>query len=517
MGRTALGREDGLAVVYEAAFRRAGRWFAARFSSEVVTAAGWVPPEGGTDLDADRLLEAARVERELAALEIEETLAERVRDMGISFDPEKFKVFSPDLLASLGAHAGANFDSAARESLGSVVSESFDKGLSVPDTAKAIRGRFDHVSKSASVMLARTDLISLANGGSYMAARQVFERGTADKVWLNAHDARVRPSHASAGGQTVPLDKPFSIGGFELMYPGDPQGPPAEVINCRCTFTVEEGKPKRVGMSAPKHDGFAAPPKGEMAQQIFGEAKDTEALFSTSPGVYSGTAREAVVHRPMVAHFLRAGVRVPEGQQPQTMFLAGGSGVGKTTVRKSLTKAEKPYRPVTADADGVKELFDEFKRMAEVHDPYAAFGVHEESSSVAKSILQRANEGRKNLIVDGTGDAGPGKFLDKIREAQALGRKVNVVLVDVDVEQAILRVNKRAGETGRHIAEATVRDLHQQVSVRFREWRDATDWKLYATDGPKGVKPRLVAERVNNRDAIYDEIRFEKFLDKAYA
>jgi hypothetical protein len=32
----------------------------------------------------------------------------------------------------------------------------------------------------------------------------------------------------------VPADKPYTVGGNALMYPGDPAGPPQETINCRC-------------------------------------------------------------------------------------------------------------------------------------------------------------------------------------------------------------------------------------------------------------------------------------------
>jgi hypothetical protein len=33
-----------------------------------------------------------------------------------------------------------------------------------------------------------------------------------------------------------PIDKPFDVGGEQLMYPGDPDGgSPGNTINCRCT------------------------------------------------------------------------------------------------------------------------------------------------------------------------------------------------------------------------------------------------------------------------------------------
>lgn len=54
------------------------------------------------------------------------------------------------------------------------------------------------------------------------------------KQWVTRHDEHVRPTHAAAGGQTVPIDEQFIVGGYGLDYPGDRGGPAGEVINCRC-------------------------------------------------------------------------------------------------------------------------------------------------------------------------------------------------------------------------------------------------------------------------------------------
>lgn len=59
--------------------------------------------------------------------------------------------------------------------------------------------------------------------------------------WLTAHDKAVRPSHAAANMQTRDAITPFDIGGHKLLRPGDPQGPAAEVINCRCVIDYVTG------------------------------------------------------------------------------------------------------------------------------------------------------------------------------------------------------------------------------------------------------------------------------------
>lgn len=93
--------------------------------------------------------------------------------------------------------------------------------------------------------VARTEAIGALNAGRQDAFRAVAEETgeTFEKLWLATDDQRTRPTHDLADGQRVPLQAPFIVGGFELQFPGDPTGPPQEVINCRCTqLLVEPGE-----------------------------------------------------------------------------------------------------------------------------------------------------------------------------------------------------------------------------------------------------------------------------------
>src|SRR5262245_43409198 len=60
------------------------------------------------------------------------------------------------------------------------------------------------------------------------------------KRWVTEHDPRVRATHRAADGQTVDVSSVFQVGDFPLLYPGDPMGPPEEVINCRCDLIITE-------------------------------------------------------------------------------------------------------------------------------------------------------------------------------------------------------------------------------------------------------------------------------------
>ncbi len=52
------------------------------------------------------------------------------------------------------------------------------------------------------------------------------------KQWDAVLDGRTRDSHRRVDGEIRELDEKFSNG---LMFPGDPSGSAAEVVNCRCT------------------------------------------------------------------------------------------------------------------------------------------------------------------------------------------------------------------------------------------------------------------------------------------
>ncbi len=69
--------------------------------------------------------------------------------------------------------------------------------------------------------------------------------GFASKVWVPVGDAHTRNAHLAAAGQTVRLAEPFDVGGDLLMVPGDPQGSPAMIANCRCVIVGDDPKRRK--------------------------------------------------------------------------------------------------------------------------------------------------------------------------------------------------------------------------------------------------------------------------------
>lgn len=150
-----------------------------------------------------------------------------------------FAVSSPYLRELVLAHAGRQAErivAGTRDIVASIILDSLANGWTVTETADAIYEALVEAKQWQATMLARTDLIAMANGGSFAAAAQLAESAPVYKRWKNADDDRVRPTHVEAEDQLQPLQSPFIVGGAPLMFPGDPAGPDGEVINCRCTL-----------------------------------------------------------------------------------------------------------------------------------------------------------------------------------------------------------------------------------------------------------------------------------------
>jgi len=121
-----------------------------------------------------------------------------------------------------------------------------EAGDGVSAIAAALSKLIPGMARVRGALIARTETHGAANFGADQAARATGL--TLRKEWVSSHDARTRDfgdgdgvidefSHRAADGQVVDMDQPFRIkkkdGTTEaLMFPGDPSGSPANVINC---------------------------------------------------------------------------------------------------------------------------------------------------------------------------------------------------------------------------------------------------------------------------------------------
>lgn len=124
-------------------------------------------------------------------------------------------------------------------------------GVNLGEGIPKLRARIDNVlstTESArwpnrATVIARTETLGALNAGRFDAFRAVADEEPDlefERIWISTDDHRTRSTHEVADQQRVPLGSPFQVGGFELMFPCDPSGPPQEVIQCRCTSLLVE-------------------------------------------------------------------------------------------------------------------------------------------------------------------------------------------------------------------------------------------------------------------------------------
>lgn len=117
----------------------------------------------------------------------------------------------------------------------SFIRTAHEEGLSIDDLTETLNDDlFDgRLQDWEARRVARTETISSSNAGSHTANEDA--PGVVAEEWITELDGRQRDSHGEADGQIVAVDGTFLIGGAEARYPGDPQLPAEERINCRCS------------------------------------------------------------------------------------------------------------------------------------------------------------------------------------------------------------------------------------------------------------------------------------------
>lgn len=138
----------------------------------------------------------------------------------------------PRLLPMPTVNKYANLDWYQKK-LNSAITQGILHGDSIPDIAKQLN------SVTQSGMAAATRNARTAITGAECAGRdESYRMAQSDgvelvRVWLATLDGRTRHSHAAIDKEERDVNEAFSNG---CMHPGDPNGPPAEVYNCRCTI-----------------------------------------------------------------------------------------------------------------------------------------------------------------------------------------------------------------------------------------------------------------------------------------
>jgi len=100
--------------------------------------------------------------------------------------------------------------------------------------------------------IARTESIRALNMANHQLWKTMVAEGKIDenrikRMWVYSADDKTRAAHdgrqpdgiPSINSEGVGLNEPFQSNYGPIMYPGDPDGAAANVVNCRCTVFVK--------------------------------------------------------------------------------------------------------------------------------------------------------------------------------------------------------------------------------------------------------------------------------------
>lgn len=117
------------------------------------------------------------------------------------------------------------------------IANNLSRGIATASDYKVIARNIaadSNVGFNRAMRITRTEGNRISNESAYDASMSAKDKG-ADvvKSWDAALDKRTRDSHRQVDGEIRELDEKFSNG---MMYPSDPAGGAAEVVNCRCAL-----------------------------------------------------------------------------------------------------------------------------------------------------------------------------------------------------------------------------------------------------------------------------------------
>ncbi len=141
-----------------------------------------------------------------------------------------------------------------REAVQQALLDGWNEGKSVDQMTEILHG----IGQSSPALIARTSMNGMSNATSLSGAHYAEVEV---KEWLTAEDDRVRDTHAEIDGEQQPVTGIFTNG---CRFPGDPNGPPEEVWNCRCTLVYPEAP--LASRSAPEEEGVSMAAEDVLAQ-----------------------------------------------------------------------------------------------------------------------------------------------------------------------------------------------------------------------------------------------------------
>jgi len=139
-----------------------------------------------------------------------------------------------------------NYGPTAKKRIQASLIKNLSLGKSYDQMAKDLKKTMNKIYSSA-ITIARTEGQRAINAGQDLAYYQAEENGiNGNIVWSLTKDEKTRPTHRMMDGVKKSSDGYFHGAIGDAQFPGDPNLPAEESINCRCTerFEIEGYEPQ---------------------------------------------------------------------------------------------------------------------------------------------------------------------------------------------------------------------------------------------------------------------------------
>lgn len=244
-------------------------------------------------------------------------------------------------------------------------------------------------------------------------------------------------------------------------------------------------------------------------------------------GVYN--EERSKLHQQIIDSFVGHPPSVRPPQKPVAVVMMGGPAAGKGTLLRAVQPGNRREGVsddfVNVNPDDVKEKLPEYKAMLDMgqHEGKtmsakdAAHLVHEESSDVAKMVLERAVANRQNVVVDGTGKDSA-RYREKIKQLVDAGYHVRLLMPHVPLEEAQTRAKERAERQGRYVPDEYVVQAHHVIPGNFFHIAEvAHEAYLYDNGAPPSPPPKPMWVRDLSGERTYNATALQAFHVNARA
>jgi hypothetical protein len=121
-----------------------------------------------------------------------------------------------------------------------LIRETIEKGIAANKTKKQIADEIlsktgGAIAKKRALTIARTETTFINSKAAEINVQDSPFK--LDKAWIPVSDMRTREAHLNMlGHKPIKKEEMFVVGGEQMMYPADPSGSAANVVNCRCAI-----------------------------------------------------------------------------------------------------------------------------------------------------------------------------------------------------------------------------------------------------------------------------------------